>query len=78
LQCYFTEYTKGMATFSMTCSCGQVFSGEGADRDAAVKDLQSIMDDIAITAHFQEMHPGEAAPTIAQMHARIAQNLAAV
>ncbi|MEK7509675.1 MAG: hypothetical protein AAB605_03105 [Patescibacteria group bacterium] len=66
-----------MATFSMTCSCGQVFSGEGATRDEAVKDLQSIMDQTAITAHFQEMHPGEQAPSVAQVHEQIARNLAA-
>jgi len=67
-----------MAMFSMNCSCGQVFSGEGETRDAAVKDLQSIMDDMAVNAHFQEMHPGEQAPSVTQMHERIAQNLAAV
>ncbi len=66
-----------MSAFSMNCSCGQVFTGEGDDRNAAVHDLQSIMDDMAVTAHFQEMHPGEPAPSVPEMHARIAQNLAA-
>ena len=61
----------------MNCSCGQVFSGEGASRDEAVKDIQSIMDDMAITAHFQEMHAGEPVPSLREMYTRIAQNLTA-
>jgi hypothetical protein len=68
-----------MANYSMTCTCGQVMGPvDAASRDAAVTMLQGGMTQDALDAHMKQFHPaGEAAPTLAQAHAMIAELAAA-
>ncbi len=44
-------------------------------RDEAVKKLQDKMDEAAIKGHMSSRHPGEAVPTVEQIHMGIAQQL---
>ena len=57
----------------MTCSCGHVMSAEAENRDAAVAQIQGMMTEEAIAAHMAEKHPGDAIPTVADIHAQIAE-----
>jgi hypothetical protein len=63
-----------MATYSMTCSCGEVMSAEANSRDEAVKTLQGYMSDASIAEHFKAHHKAdEAVPSVEQVHGMIAQ-----
>jgi hypothetical protein len=64
-----------MPDFSMMCSCGDLMQTEAGSREEAVSKLQGAMDQAAVTAHMNERHPGEPAPTVEQVHGMIAQNL---
>ena len=67
-----------MASYSMTCTCGQVMSVDAGSRDDAVKQLQGFMTQDGLDAHMKQYHkPDEQAPTLAQAHAMIAQMVAA-
>ena len=57
----------------MTCTCGHVMSAEAESRDAAVAQIQGMMTEEAIAAHMAEKHPGDAIPTVADIHAQIAE-----
>ena len=63
-----------MATYSMTCSCGEVMTAEANSRDEAVKTLQGYMSDASIAEHFKGHHKAdEAVPSVEQVHGMIAQ-----
>lgn len=62
-----------MASYSMTCSCGETMSVEAPSREDAVKMLQSGMTEATIADHMKQHHAGEPVPTVAQTHAMIAE-----
>ena len=63
-----------MATYSMTCSCGEVVTAEANSREEAVKTLQGYMNDASIAEHFKSHHKAdEAVPSVEQVHGMIAQ-----
>ena len=67
-----------MATYGMTCSCGQVMSVDAGSRDAAVGMLQGGMTQPALDAHMKQFHKvDEPVPTLEQAHAMISQLVAA-
>ena len=67
-----------MASYSMTCTCGEVMSVDADTREAALSMLKAGMTETAIDAHMQEHHkPGEPRPTLQQVHAMIEQTLQA-
>ena len=67
-----------MATYAMTCSCGDTMSADAADRESAVKQIQGMMTQDALNQHFAQKHPTEAVPPLAQVHAMVSQAVAAV
>ena len=64
-----------METYEMTCSCGHVMKVDASSQKEAVSKMKSTMDEGAIRAHWQEMHQGEKAPTVAEVHKMIERNL---
>ncbi len=67
-----------MASYSMTCSCGQVMTMEAGSRDDAVSKFKAFMTQEALDQHFGQMHkPEEPKPTLAQAHETISQMVAA-
>ena len=63
-----------MATYSMTCSCGEVMSADANSRDEAVKTLQGYMNADSIAAHMKDHHKAdEPIPSVEQVHGMIAQ-----
>ncbi len=68
-----------MASYAMTCTCGQVMTLEAASRDEAVGMFKAGMTQQALDQHFREPHPpNEPKPTLEQAHAGITQMVAAV
>jgi len=66
-----------MASYRMTCSCGQVMSVEAGSREEAVRMLQGGMTQAALDGHMKQYHkPGEQKPTLQQAHTMIEQNVA--
>ena len=63
-----------MASYSMTCSCGDTMSVEAPTREDAVRMLQSGFTAEAISAHMAERHKGEPVPSVEQVHAMVAAN----
>ena len=63
-----------MATYSMTCSCGEVMTAEANSRDEAVKTLQGYMTADSIAQHMKDHHKAdEPIPSVEQVHGMIAQ-----
>ncbi len=62
-----------MSDYSMTCSCGDVMKLEASSREDAIEKLQGMMTADAIKGHMMEKHPGDAIPTVEQIHGQIAQ-----
>jgi hypothetical protein len=62
-----------MASYSMTCSCGETMSVDAPSREDAVKMLQGGMTQDAINSHMADKHKGEAVPTVQQVHGMIAE-----
>lgn len=52
-----------MQKYSMTCTCGQVFSVDAATKDEALTKMKEMMTPEAIKAHWDEKHPGQPLPT---------------
>ena len=73
---YFQHTT--MNEFSMTCSCGDVMKVSAESREDAVMQLKTMMNGEMIAKHMAEKHPGEAVPSMADMHMMIEQNTQAV
>lgn len=55
----------------MTCTCGDTMKVSAATRDEAVTQLKGMMTEDAIRQHMEEKHPGETAPSVADVHAMI-------
>jgi hypothetical protein len=62
-----------MATFKMTCTCGDTFEVDAKDRDEAVEKIQSMMSEEAIGAHMEEKHEGQPVPPVSMVHQMVAQ-----
>jgi hypothetical protein len=62
-----------MASYSMTCSCGQTMSVDAPSRDDAVKMLQGGMTEATIADHMGQFHKGEPVPSVEQVHGMIAE-----
>ena len=60
-----------MATYEMTCSCGDTMNIESSTRKEAVWKLHEMMDASTIATHIKEKHPGQPVITVAQVHAMI-------
>lgn len=60
--------------FSMTCTCGDEMKVSAASREEAVAQLKGMMTEEAVKRHMEEKHSGEAAPSVADVHAMIEQN----
>lgn len=60
-----------MSDFTMTCTCGDIMKVSAASRDEAVTQLKGMMTEEAIAQHMQEKHPGDAVPSVADVHAMI-------
>ncbi|MFY9493484.1 MAG: hypothetical protein WAP55_03345 [Minisyncoccia bacterium] len=67
-----------MASFKMTCKCGDMMTVEAADKDAAVAQFKTMMDEKGIAAHMGEKHPGEPLIPVAECHAMIEKEVVAV
>lgn len=67
-----------MATFKMTCSCGDAMEVVGSTREEAVSKLTSMMNESTIAAHFKEKHPGQPVIPVSQVHGMIEKNLVAL
>ncbi len=66
-----------MASYSMTCSCGQTMSLEAASREEAVGKFRSGMTQEAVDQHFRDHnHGSDPKPTLAEVHAAIEQMVA--
>ncbi len=66
-----------MKKYSMKCSCGHVMSTEARDRGEAVEKIKSLMNQEALDAHWNELHPNDTnpKPTLEQSHAMIEQGV---
>ena len=63
-----------MATYSMTCSCGEVMSAEANSRDDAVKTIQDYLNEASLAEHMKQFHKAdEPTPTVEQAHAMVSQ-----
>ena len=60
-----------MASFKMTCSCGDTMTVEAGDRDEAVSKFKGMMDEVGIAAHMKEKHPGDPIISVSDCHAMI-------
>ncbi len=66
-----------MATFSMTCSCGDNMTVEAENRDEAVMKMKEMMNADAIAAHMAEKPPGQPVMSVEDCHAMIEKDLQA-
>ena len=62
-----------MSDYSMTCSCGDILKADASSREEAISKIQGMMTEAAIKGHMIEKHPGDAIPTVDQIHGQIAQ-----
>jgi hypothetical protein len=58
-----------VATYEMSCSCGDTMQAEGDTKEAAVDNLMSHMTPDAVQAHLAEKHAGQAPPSTEQTRA---------
>lgn len=65
-------------TYAMTCTCGHKMTVDADAKDEAVSKMKTMMDEPAIAAHWAEFHVNDASPmpSVDQVHAMIASNLA--
>ena len=66
-----------MSAFKMTCMCGDTMTVDAADRDGAVAQFKSMMDEAGIAAHMSQKHPGEPVMSVAACHAMIEKEVVA-
>lgn len=64
--------------YSMTCSCGDTQTMDGATREEAVAKLKEMMTEEMIQKHMTEKHPGMPVMSVADCHAMIEQQVVAV
>ena len=67
-----------MPTFQMTCTCGDTMKVESANREQAVSQLKTMMNEAMVASHMKEKHPGEPMMPVSEVHAAIDQSLKAV
>lgn len=58
-----------MATYEMSCSCGDTMQAEGDTKEAAVDNLMTHMTPDAVQAHLAEKHAGQTPPSTEQTRA---------
>ncbi len=66
-----------MSAFKMTCTCGDTMTVQAADRQGAVAQFKSMMDEKGIASHMAEKHPGQPVISVADCHAMIDQQVVA-
>lgn len=54
--------------YSFTCTCGHTISVDANSRDEAVQKIKDMITPDFISAHMSEKHPGEAVPSVEDMH----------
>ena len=52
-----------MASYEMTCTCGDKMQMDGETKEEAVDKLMAVMTPEAVTAHMAEKHGGAAPPS---------------
>lgn len=67
-----------MATWNMTCTCGDVLQGEGDTAEDAVDVVMTtMMTPEGIAMHMAEKHPGDPVPTSEQSRGMLLASAAA-
>jgi hypothetical protein len=61
--------------YSMTCDCGMKMDTDAKDREEAVSKIKGMMSEPAIKAHMADKHPGQAIPSVMQVHQQIEQSV---
>jgi hypothetical protein len=56
-----------VATYEMSCSCGDKMQAEGDTKEAAVDQLMTHMTPDAVQAHMAEKHAGQTPPSPEQV-----------
>jgi hypothetical protein len=56
-----------VATYEMSCSCGDKMQAEGDTKEAAVDNLMTHMSPDAVQAHMTEKHAGQTPPSPEQV-----------
>ena len=64
-----------MASYKMTCSCGDTMTVDAATRDEAVAKFKGMMDEAGIKMHMSEKHPGEPLISVADCHRMIEEHV---
>jgi hypothetical protein len=64
-----------MASFQMTCSCGDVMKVEAETREEGVTKMKEMMDQTAIEKHCAEKHADQPVMTVEEVHASIDKDL---
>jgi hypothetical protein len=58
-----------VATYKMSCSCGETMQADGDNKEAAVDNLMTHMTPDAVQAHLAEKHAGQAPASMEQTRA---------
>jgi len=66
-----------MSKFSMTCTCGDTMAVDAENREAAVSQFKTMMDEKRIAARMNAKHPGEPVISVADCHAMIEKQVVA-
>ena len=66
-----------MATFNMTCSCGDTMTIDADNREEAVSKMKAMMTQEAVDTHMAQYHAGQSM-AMADVHAGIEKDLQAV
>ena len=66
-----------MASFQMTCTCGDVMKVDAENREEGVTKLKATMDQAAIDKHCAEKHADKPVMTVEELHAAIDKDLVA-
>lgn len=74
---YYSYTQYNMASYKMTCTCGDTMTMDAATRDGAVAKFKGMMDEAGIKAHMSEKHPGQPLISVADCHRMIEQQVVA-
>jgi len=66
-----------MSKFSMTCTCGDTMAVDAENREGAVAQFKTMMDEKGIAAHMGEKHRGQPVISVADCHAQIERDVVA-
>lgn len=64
-----------MKKFTATCTCGDKFTVQGADKKAAMEELKKIMTPEKIAEHMAQKHAGQPVPMPEQAYAMMEQTM---